>query len=163
MTDPTLLELVKEVRWKTLKLLETVSEAQALFVPAGLANHVLWHAGHSLVVVEGLACGSLAATALGEAPPFPRGWIDLFRGGSDPATVATWPALGELVAALKDQRTRLLGLLEKAGEQGADLDRVVGPAPRNRTLRGMIVHALHDEAGHQGEIHLLKKLAALPV
>jgi len=23
----------------------------------------------------------------------------------------------------------------------------------------MIVHALHDEAGHQGEIHLLKKLA----
>ncbi len=35
------------------------------------------------------------------------------------------------------------------------------PAPRNRTLGGMIVHALHDEAGHQGEIHLLKKLAAV--
>ena len=30
---------------------------------------------------------------------------------------------------------------------------------RNGTLRGMIVHALHDEAGHQGEIYLLKKLA----
>ena len=36
------------------------------------------------------------------------------------------------------------------------------PAPRNSTLRGMIVHAMHDEAGHQGEIHLLKKLADSP-
>ncbi len=35
------------------------------------------------------------------------------------------------------------------------------PAPRNRTLGGMIVHALHDEAGHQGEIHLLNKLAGV--
>ena len=161
MTDPTLLELVKEVRWKTLKLLETVSEAQARFVPAGLVNHVLWHAGHSLVVVEGLACGSLVATGLGQTPPFPRSWIEFFRGGSDPAAVTEWPTLSDVVKALKDQRTRLLGLLETAGDQGVDLDRIVGPAPRNRTLRGMIVHALHDEAGHQGEIHLLKKLSTL--
>jgi hypothetical protein len=157
MTDPTLLEIVKEVRWKTLKLLENLSESQALFVPAGLANHILWHAGHSLVVVEGLACNSLASTELGHAPPFPREWIDLFRGGSNPAVVTAWPALSDIVAALIAQRTRLLGLLDTP----ADLGRIVGPAPRNRTLRGMIVHALHDEAGHQGEIHLLKKLAGL--
>jgi len=157
MTDPTLLELVKEVRWKTLKLLETVSQSQALFVPAGLANHILWHAGHSLVVVEGLACNSLAPTELGQSPPFPRDWIDLFRGGSNPAAVTAWPALSEIIAALKEQRTRLLTLLDT----NDNLDRIVGPAPRNRTLRGMIVHALHDEAGHQGEIHLLKKLAAV--
>ena len=56
MTDPTLLELVKEVRWKTLKLLEGVSEADlARYTPPSLANHILWHAGHALVVVEGLA------------------------------------------------------------------------------------------------------------
>ena len=159
MIDPTLLEIVKEVRWKTLKLLETVSESQALFVPAGLANHILWHAGHSLVVVEGLACNSLAGTTLGQAPPFPRDWIDLFRGGSNPAEVTTWPALSEVVAALVAQRTRLFSLLDTQD----DLGRIVGPAPRNRTLRGMIVHAMHDEAGHQGEIHLLKKLAGVKV
>jgi hypothetical protein len=34
---------------------------------------------------------------------------------------------------------------------------VVDPA-RNRTLRFSILHGLHDEADHQGEIHLLKKL-----
>ena len=63
---------------------------------------------------------------------------------------------------MKDQRTRLLALVDQAAlEANADFDRIVGPAPRNRTLRGMIVHAFHDEAGHQGEIHLLKKLAAI--
>ena len=157
MIDPTLLELVKEVRWKTLRLLETVSDASALFTPPGLANHILWHAGHALVVVEGLAVNSLTAATLGQAPPFPRDWIDLFRGGSEPATVTSWPPLADIVAALKDQRTRLLALLDTSD----DLDRVVGPAPRNRTLRGMIVHAMHDEAGHQGEIHLLKKLVGV--
>ena len=157
MIDPTLLELVKEVRWKTLKLLEGLSEAQAKWAPAGLANHILWHAGHSLVVVEGLAVNSLTETKLGQAPPFPRDWIDLFRGGSNPATVTTWPPLAEVVTALKDQRTRLLALLDT----NDDLEKILGPAPRNRTLRGMIVHAMHDEAGHQGEIHLLKKLAGM--
>ena len=33
-------------------------------------------------------------------------------------------------------------------------------APRNRTLRYSILHGLHDEAWHQGEMHLLKKLLA---
>ena len=159
MTALTLVELAKAVRWKTLKLLETVTPEMALFTPPGLANHILWHAGHSLVVVEGLAVNALVGTSVGQTPPFPREWIDLFRGGSDPKSTTTWPSLADIVAALKDQRTRLLSLIETAGQQNTDLERIVGPAPRNRTLRGMIVHALHDEAGHQGEIHLLKKLA----
>lgn len=165
MTDPTLVELVKEVRWKTLKLLETVTEETALFTPPGLNNHILWHAGHSLVVVEGLAVGQLSPTTPGTLssvpPPFPREWFDLFRGGSTPALTKTWPALADIVTALKDQRTRVLELLDKAAEKNVDLDRIVGPAPRNRTLRGMIVHAMHDEAGHGGEIHLLKKLVGV--
>jgi len=164
MTDLTLVELIKEVRWKTLKLLEGVSDETALFAPPGLVNHILWHAGHALVVVEGLACNRLSPVTPGTLssvpPPFPLGWIDLFRGGSDPATVTSWPKLAEIVAALKDQRTRLLDLLDQADDADVDFDEIVGPAPRNRTLRGMIVHAFHDEAGHQGEIHLLKKLVA---
>ena len=162
MTDPTLLELTKEVRWKTLKLLEGVTEQHAMYAPPGLANHILWHAGHSLIVVEQLACGSLTTVTPGQAPPFPVAWIDLFRGGSNPVAVTAWPALSEIVAALTAQRTRLIGLLDALSNTGPDaLDRIIGPAPRNRTLRGMIVHALHDEAGHQGEIHLLKKLSAM--
>ncbi len=35
MSDATLLELVKEVRWKTLKILETVDGDMSRFKPPG--------------------------------------------------------------------------------------------------------------------------------
>jgi hypothetical protein len=61
-----------------------------------------------------------------------------------------------VVSQLTSQRTRLMAFVESLSPE--QLDKVIGEAPRNRTFRGMIVHALHDEANHQGEIHMLKKL-----
>ena len=151
MSDATLTELTKEVRWKTLKLLENVDDAQATFAPPGTTNTVLWNAGHSLVVVEHL---SFAVTQLGAAQ-FPADWGDMFTR-KDPAAIKAWPKLSEVVAKLIDQRTRLLAVIDSLTVD--QLDRIVGDPPRNRTLRGMIVHGLHDESGHQGEIHMIKKL-----
>ena len=37
------------------------------------------------------------------------------------------------------------------------LSRVIDPA-KNRTLRWSILHGLHDEANHQGEMWLLRKM-----
>ena len=61
MADETLLQLAKGVRGKTLRILDGVSEEQAVWLPAGLHNHILWNAGHALIVVEHL--GVSAATA----------------------------------------------------------------------------------------------------
>ncbi len=152
MSDATLMELVKEVRWKTLKLLETVDEPMSRFTPAGLNNTILWHAGHALVVVEQL--GFVNTT--GAVPQYPPAWFDKFSWKSTPATVTQWPTLAEVVSQLTSQRTRLMAFVESLSPE--QLDKVIGEAPRNRTFRGMIVHALHDEANHQGEIHMLKKL-----
>jgi hypothetical protein len=152
MGDPTLMEMLKEVRWKTLKLLENVDDGQARFAPAGTSNTILWHAGHSLVVVEHLG----VKTAGGGPPPYPADWAEKFDWNSKPAAVTEWPALADIVTQLKDQRTRLTGLIEAMSAE--QLDRVVGDPPRSRTVRGVILHGLHDEAGHQGEMYLLKKL-----
>jgi hypothetical protein len=152
MSDATLLELVKEVRWKTLKILETVDGEMARFKPPGLNNTILWHAGHAAVVVEQL-CFVVAA---GTAPKTPPDWFEKFGWNSKPAMVTQWPSVAEVVDWLKDQRDRLIALVETFTPE--QLDRIVGTAPRNRTVRGEIVHALHDEANHQGEMHLLKKL-----
>ncbi len=152
MPDATLLELVKEVRWKTLKELETVDETMARFTPPGLNNSILWHAGHSLVVVEHLSFGKNP----GFKPQYPPSWYDKFTAGSKPATITEWPKLAEVVEQLKDQRTRLYAMIEPLTAE--QLATVVGDPPRSRTLAGNILHGLHDEAGHQGEIHLLKKL-----
>jgi len=152
MADETLLTLADQVRGKTLRLLDGVPDDAARFT-AGLSNSILWHAGHALMLVEHLCI--LPAT--GGTPQYPSGWFEMFGWQSRPATVppAAWPALAEVVERLRDQQRRLRPMLESLTPD--QLDRVVDPA-RGRTLRFSIVHGLHDEASHQGEIHLLRKL-----
>jgi hypothetical protein len=152
MPDETLLTMADEVRGKTLRLLDGVPEDVARFT-AGLSNSVLWHAGHALMLVEHLCI--LPAT--GGTPQYPRGWFEMFGWQSRPAAVPrdAWPPLAEVVDRLREQHDRLRGVINALTPE--QLGRVTDPA-RNRTLRYSIVHGLRDEATHQGEIHLLRKL-----
>ena len=152
MPDETLLTLAREVRGKTLRLLDGVPEDAARFT-AGLSNSILWHAGHALMLVEHLCI----VPATGGAPDYPRGWFEMFAWQSRPATIPAeaWPPLPDVVGRLREQLDRLLAMIETL--QPERLAQVYDPA-RNRTLRYSIVHGLHDEATHQGEIHLLRKL-----
>jgi hypothetical protein len=154
MPDPTLRLLVDEVRGKTLRILDAVPTGYERFTPAGLQNHILWHAGHIHVVVEMLALG-----ALGQAPRLPDGWFEMFSWESRPARVPPdrWPSLGEVVTQLRAQHGRLSRIIDNLA--GEDLDRPT-PSGGGRTVRSSIVHALHDEACHCGEAHLLLKMQA---
>jgi DinB superfamily len=154
MADETLLLLAKDVRGKTLRILEGVSEQQARYAPPGLNNSILWHAGHSLVVVEHL--GVMAAT--GKPAGYPQEWFDKFSWKSTPATVKQWPTLEEVKGKLIDQAERLTSAINALSE--AQFKQLSGEAARGWTLRYSILHGIHDEAGHQGEIWLLKKLQA---
>ena len=153
MPDETLLTMANEIRGKTLRLLDGVPEDAARFT-AGLSNSILWHAGHALMLVEHLCI--MPATGATE-PQYPRGWYELFAWGSRPALAPpeAWPRLADVTSHLREQIERLRLAIRSLSPQ--DLDRVHDPA-RNRTVRYSIVHGLHDEATHQGEIHLLKKL-----
>ena len=152
MPDETLLTLANEVRGKTLRLLDGVPEDAARFT-AGLSNSAHWHAGHALMLVEHLCL----IPATGGQPQYPKGWFELFGWQSRPSAVdpRAWPPLAEVVRRLREQLDRLVAAIESLPP--GRLDQVVDPA-RNRTLRYSIVHGLHDEASHQGEIHLLRKL-----
>ena len=153
--DPTLLLLLDEVRRKTLSRLEGVTDEQARFAPEGLQNSILWHAGHSYVVVEWLTM-----EALGAATNCPKGWFEIFSWTSRPGEVAPdrWPALREVVRELQLQHGRMHRLIENLSADVLD-----NPA-RDRpdvTVRHRILHALHDEACHSGEIWLLRKLQGI--
>ena len=151
MADESLLLLAREVRGKTLRLLDGVADDAARFAPSGLNNTALWHAGHALVVVEHLS----VVPATGGPAGYPPLWFDTFSWKSSPAAVTSWPQLSEVVAALREQLPRLLEAIAPLSSQ--QLDQIVDPQ-RSRTLRYSILHGLHDEAGHQGEIWLLRKL-----
>jgi hypothetical protein len=151
MPDETLLLLAKEVRGKTLRILDNVTEPQALFAPPGLHNSILWHAGHSLIVVEHLG----VSPATGTPPVYPQDWFDKFSWESRPATVKQWPTLAEVKSKLIHQAERLTAAIQHLTEE--QLCRTSGD-PTPRSLRWSILHGLHDEAAHQGEMWLLKKL-----
>jgi hypothetical protein len=151
--DDSLLLLASEVRGKTLWLLEDLTDEMARFAAPGLANTILWHAGHALVVVESLC----VAPATGRLPHLPEGWFDKFSWDSDPRTVTEWPPLAEVVAALREQLPRLTNAI--ASLSPGQLDQTIGP-PHDARLRYLLVHGLHDEANHQGEIWILRKMVA---
>ncbi len=151
--DQSLLLLANEVRGKTLWLVDGLTDEQARFAAPGLANSILWHAGHALVVVECLC----VSPATGQPPDLPEGWFEKFSWDSDPRTVQEWPAIGEVAAALRRQLPRLTKAI--AALTPEELDTTIGP-PHDAQLRYLLVHGLHDEANHQGEMWLLRKMFA---
>jgi hypothetical protein len=152
MPDQTLLVLLDEVRGKTLQVLEGVSPEHARWAPPGLQNTILWHAGHSYFVVEWLTMQSL-----GQEPSAPDGWFEMFSWESRPATVPAdrWPALESVVRELQAQQRRLRSLFASLTPEQLESN---SPAYPDRSVRNWIVHGLHDEARHSGEISLLRKL-----
>jgi hypothetical protein len=155
MPDETLLVLLDEVRGKTLRFLQGVDDEQARWSPPGLQNTILWHAGHTYILAEWLGL-----KAMGHDPQVPEGWFEMFSWESRPALVAPecWPRLDEVVGRLVDQHHRLRRAIRKATE-----DWLAAPAAGHgdRTVRFSIVHGLHDEACHSGEILLLRKMQGL--
>src|SRR3954452_5845657 len=152
MADETLTLLATEVRGKTLRLLDGVTDDMSRFAAPGLSNSILWHpghapvlaapglsnsilwpAGHALVVVEHLS----VMPATGQPAGYPADWFNTFSWKSMPSAVASWPPLGEVVDALREQLERLTAAIAKVSPE--QLDRVVDPA-KNRTLRYSILH-----------------------
>lgn len=150
--EKTLLMLLDDVRGKTLNELRGLDETHARWAPPGLQNSCLWHGGHAYVVVE-----FLSLRALGREPKLPEGWLKMFSWESNPAHVSPdhWPPLDDIVAALNEQHVRLRAVI--SGLTDAQLDAPEATNPE-RSVRYAIMHGLHDEARHSGEITLLRKL-----
>ena len=146
MSDQSLLMLLDEVRHKTRSLLAGVTEQQSRWAPHGLQNTILWHAGHAYAVTEWLIM-----PALGRSPQAPQGWWELFGWDSRPADVPDdrWPRLPEILEQLDRQHLRLREILAALSSE-----QLTAPAPEepDKPTRYFIVHALHDEACHAGEI-----------
>jgi hypothetical protein len=152
MPDATLILMAREIRGKTLKLLDGLSDEQTRFAAPGLHNTILWHAGHGVMLMEHLGIMPLSGA---QQSGYPAGWYETFSWKSDPRTVTTWPSADEVRSELTRQLGRLIPLLESAGE--ATLSK---PDAKGRPMRYLILHGLHDEAIHQGEMWLLRKMLA---
>jgi hypothetical protein len=150
MADQSILFLAKDVRARTLALIEGLSDAEARTAAPGLVNTILWHAGHALMLGDHLGIMLLTGS---QKPSYPDGWFEKFGWKSDPRQVTTWPTISEVREQLERQSAKRLELLERADE--ATLSK---PDAKGRPMRYLIVHGLHDEAIQQGEIYVIKKI-----
>jgi len=146
-----LIELARQVRGDTLRLLAAPPDDWLTWAPPGTSNHVLWHCGHALWLGDVLIIEPI--TGRSEQP---AGWAETFGMDCRPVSqTRDWPSRATIRQLLAQQLTRIEQLLtELSPERLTD----VRPALGRRTLLSSIVHALHDEAKHQGEMYLLLKL-----
>jgi hypothetical protein len=147
----TLIDLATQVRRDTIRMLKTAPADSITWTPPGTANHVLWHAGHALWLEDHFAIKPVTGQS-----ELPAGWYDLFASGSEPAKITAWPEQEAIVEALQAQHRRAVQLLEAAGE-GHGPTRL-NDAERWQTFASSLIHGLHDEARHQGEMYLLLKM-----
>ena len=82
--------------------------------------------------------------------------------GANPArTPRPWPAREELRRELTAKLPRVLAAVGPLTPQQLDARPPFAHPGDDRTLRECIVHGLHDEANHQGEMYLLLKMRRL--
>jgi hypothetical protein len=148
----TLAELANHVRLCTLDFLNIANKSWLTWTPPGTSNHLLWHAGHALWVQDLLTVEQLTGQS-----ELPDGWAAKFGSGSQPGQTMDWPAVDMVRAHLEAQLERVQGLLIVHRELIAREANRVSRKTGWQLLAGMI-HGWHDEARHQGEMHLLVKM-----
>jgi hypothetical protein len=144
-------ELARQVRRGTLEILNAAPEECLTWAPAGTSNHILWHGGHALWLQD-----VLCVRPLTRASELPEGWSQSFGARCRPVHSTTrWPRRSELAKLLGSQLERMLGLFQTEASRLTE----VGPdPPAGWGLTRGVIHGLHDEARHQGEMYLLLKL-----
>lgn len=141
-----LFELLDQVRGHTIKLLEGVEASALLWAPAGTANHILWHAGHAVWLQDVLGVQLMTGRC-----ELPEGWPERFGAQCNPVSeTKDWPSRQVVLDSLYAQWTRLKQLIPEITDKHLEVHRY--------SLVGRLIHGLHDEARHHGEMYLLLKL-----
>ena len=148
-------ELAGQVRGETLRMLAAAPEPWLLWAPEGTSNHMLWHAGHALWVQDVLFIEIVTGKS-----ELPSGWAETFGMDCRPVKLTNqmqaWPKRSEVERLLGQQLTRIVQLLQNLSSDQLATD--ARPIDGGRNLLSCTVHAWHDEAKHQGEMHLLLKM-----
>ena len=148
-------EMARQVRGGTLQILTAARPEWLTYAPPGTSNHILWHAGHALWLQDVLCIQLLAGHS-----ELPDQWSQSFGMNCRPVReTRDWPSREALVDLLQQQRNRILTLLTQASDE--ELNRSAHPARDTDSVASRIIHGLHDEAKHAGEMYLLYKQASV--
>ena len=151
-TSEMLQELSRQIRRDTLDILLVADPAWLTYAPPGTSNHILWHAGHTMWVVDALCIELLTGRS-----ELPHGWAETFGMNCRPLReTKIWPDRDEVAVLLRQQGQRVLEVLASTTEE--QLLQQADPARGPVSIASRIIHGFHDEAKHCGEMYLLMKI-----
>ncbi|MCS6977104.1 MAG: DinB family protein [Gemmatales bacterium] len=144
-------ELARQVRERTMQLLAAAPAEALLWSPPGTQNHILWHAGHAVWLMDVLGVEILTGRS-----ELPAGWAEIFGMNCRPPSVTrNWPSRTAILDRLRSQLHRYLTILDHLPDDQPPLPE--DPVAARRSVVGRLLHGLHDEACHSGEMYLLLK------
>ncbi|GBD35625.1 hypothetical protein HRbin36_00738 [bacterium HR36] len=145
-------ELARQVRTRTRDILAAAKTEWLTWAPEGTSNHILWHAGHAVWLMDVLGVELLTGRS-----ELPAGWAEKFGMRCRPPRLTSdWPSRDTVDRLLAEQLLRFCQLLDSTPQ-----DRLAVPSDTTQarySLSGQILHGLHDEACHSGEMYLLLKM-----
>ncbi|MCS7168327.1 MAG: DinB family protein [Gemmatales bacterium] len=145
-------ELARQVRGRTRDILAAARTEWLTWAPEGTSNHILWHAGHAVWLLDVLGIELLTGKS-----ELPAGWAETFGMRCRPPRLTTdWPSREQVDRLLAEQLRRFCQLLEGTPEERFTIP--PDPHKARYCLAGQILHGLHDEACHSGEMYLLLKM-----
>ena len=148
-------ELARQVRHCTIEFLSGARPEWLTWTPQGTSNHLLWHAGHALWVQDVLCLQPLTGRS-----ELPLEWSETFGMDCRPVKDTTdWPSRDQLLQLLTTQLGRIIVACSDADDRR--LAQIVND--NGDTLASRMIHGLHDEAKHQGEMYLLIKMCRAAV
>jgi hypothetical protein len=153
MSDQSQLqELARQVRSDTLRVLLATEPPWLTWAPDGTSNHILWHAGHALWLQDSLCIAPITSHS-----ELPDNWEITFGMNCRPVRQTNqWPDRNTMQQLLQQQFKRQIAII---GELSAvQLNQIHPRLSAQWTLAGWIMHGLHDEAKHCGEMYLLWKM-----
>ncbi len=103
MENKALLQMFTFSRSNTLASLKATTEEQALIVPEGFNNSIVWNLGHIFIAVE-----NIMAHVDGSKANIPNGYNEFFGHSTSPSTwTKEAPTLEELAVHLEEQTERI--------------------------------------------------------
>ncbi|MGM7700278.1 DinB family protein [Pseudalkalibacillus sp. Hm43] len=106
MDNKAILQMFNFSRSNTLASLKATTEEQALIVPEGFNNSIVWNLGHIFIAVE-----NIMAHVDGSKANIPDGYKEFFGHSTSPST---WtkepPTLKELATQLEEQTERIASI-----------------------------------------------------
>lgn len=151
-------------RWLTLSSIEDLSDEEMMFQPADGLNHPLWLLGHIVTSENGLILSLCKDENL-----LPGDWMAKFGIGSKPvADPMAYPSRTKVLDQLKKTHATAVEYvrsltLEDLDRRPVGIDRFPKSAQeRFSTVAKAVCGHISHEAGHAGQISMLRRLMGRP-